>query len=75
MNVDMKYLDETTKSQFKNTDPYIEMGLLILELKSGLSITTNLNVEERYNRLKEHYEKLNIDETEMIDIIRKTRMK
>lgn len=73
--MDMKYLDEPTKSQLKSSDPYIEMGLLILELKAGLPITESLTFKERYKRLKEYYEKLNINEKEMIDIIRNTRLK
>lgn len=34
---------------------YIEMGLLLLEFKKGLTFTTSLNQKERYQRLRNYY--------------------
>lgn len=67
-------IDDTlvNKNSKEEIDVLLEIGLLLLELKSGLPMieSKNLSSKDRYKRLKDYYDSIGISEVEMIDLIR-----
>lgn len=59
----------------EKTDTLAEIGVLLLELKSGLLATTpeDLSLKGRYKRLRDYYSSIGIDEAGMIDIVRRMK--
>lgn len=59
----------------EKTDTLAEIGVLLLELKSGLLATTSedLSLKGRYKRLRDYYSSIGIDEAGMIDIVRRMK--
>ena len=59
----------------EKTDTLAEIGVLLLELKSGLLSTTpeDLSLKGRYKRLRDYYSSIGIDEAGMIDIVRRMK--
>ena len=56
-------------------DTLAEIGVLLLELKSGLlaTISEDLSLKGRYKRLRDYYSSIGIDEAGMIDIVRRMK--
>ena len=45
----------TKEQKQEEKSSYVEIGLLLLELKNGLKFTSTMNQKERYQRLRNYY--------------------